>query len=65
MAPDADLISYTFSGDRIAKVQTVIDSFGILVSSNSYGGSHNCNGDPYSIQSRAEDLVTNNNPQLE
>ncbi len=64
MAPESKLYAYNFNGTVETEVQNAINSYGIVITSNSYGGSATCSGDPYSSTARSRDLIVNTNPQL-
>lgn len=66
MAPNAQLFSYDFNGNVASEIAAAIPTYGLSVSSHSYGGSATCgvNGTSiaYSGTSRATDLNLNNFP---
>ncbi|HRH36564.1 MAG TPA: S8 family serine peptidase, partial [Catalimonadaceae bacterium] len=68
MAPKSLLYSYDFFGDIPTEMNAAVPAKGLIITSNSYGYGDafvNCtNGDPYNSNSRSQDLVTINFPNL-
>lgn len=68
MAPAASLFSYNFSGSVPGEMTAAIPAKGLIVTSHSYGFGDafvNCtNGDPYNSNSRSQDLVLVNFPNV-